>query len=169
MRVLAEAKSNVGANEDIPQEEEIPSVPLVAAIDGVRAPRQRRRKRLNLKADYESCDCEMCPIEDERDDAEEEADPPRAVRDPGQPTRVMIEEHNLTHIPFRPWCAACVLLVSPLFDGGIIGQLGALHLAATDARVALVLACTFLWKRASNPEDTHTTQHIKHTHTHTHT
>ena len=44
---------------------------------------------------------------------------------------------------YAPWCAACVLLVSPLFDGGVLGQLGALHLAATDARVALVLACTF--------------------------
>ena len=44
------------------------------------------------------------------DDGEdqEEAQQPRAVRDPGQPTQAMIDEHDLTHIPYRPWCDACV-------------------------------------------------------------
>jgi hypothetical protein len=32
----------------------------------------------------------------------------RAVRDPGQPTRREIDQHELTHLPFRPWCADCV-------------------------------------------------------------
>jgi hypothetical protein len=32
----------------------------------------------------------------------------RAVRDPGQPTRREIEQHELTHLPFRPWCIDCV-------------------------------------------------------------
>ena len=45
---------------------------------------------------------------DEDLEAEEEAERPRALRDPGKPTRVQIDEQNLTHIPFRPWCAACV-------------------------------------------------------------
>ena len=44
------------------------------------------------------------------DDGEdqEEAQQPRAVRDPGQPTQAMIDEHDLTHIPYRPWCDTCV-------------------------------------------------------------
>lgn len=36
-------------------------------------------------------------------------DPPvRAAPDPGQPTRAEREQHALTHLPFRPWCADCV-------------------------------------------------------------
>ena len=41
-------------------------------------------------------------------DAEEEAVQPRGARDPGQPTRAEREEHELTHIQYRPWCEACV-------------------------------------------------------------
>ena len=105
---MAKLEPSVEANENMKAEEETPCVPPIAAIDGVRVPRQRRRKRIDLKSDFKPCDCEMCPIDDEGDEAEEEADPPRAVRDPGQPTQAMIDEHNLSHIPFRPWCAACV-------------------------------------------------------------
>ena len=32
----------------------------------------------------------------------------RAVPDPGQPTREERARHDLTHLPFRPWCADCV-------------------------------------------------------------
>ena len=32
----------------------------------------------------------------------------RAARDPGQPTRAERAVHELTHLPFRPWCADCV-------------------------------------------------------------
>ena len=32
----------------------------------------------------------------------------RGVRDPGQPTREERARHDLTHLPFRPWCADCV-------------------------------------------------------------
>ena len=42
-------------------------------------------------------------------DAEEEAERPRGLRDPGRPSKSEIEEHEITHIPFRPWCRACVL------------------------------------------------------------
>ena len=38
----------------------------------------------------------------------EEAEVARGVRDPGQPTNSQREEHELTHCPFRAWCAACV-------------------------------------------------------------
>ena len=41
-------------------------------------------------------------------DAEEEAVQPRGARDPGQPTQADRDEHDLTHIPYRPWCEACV-------------------------------------------------------------
>jgi hypothetical protein len=37
-----------------------------------------------------------------------EAPAVRAVRDPGQPTRTERAAHELTHLPFRPWCADCV-------------------------------------------------------------
>jgi hypothetical protein len=42
------------------------------------------------------------------DEDEEESQQPRAIRDPGQPAQAMIDEHDLTHIPYRPWCEACV-------------------------------------------------------------
>ena len=42
-------------------------------------------------------------------EAEEEAQQPRALRDPGAPTSKEIAEHNLTHIPFRSWCPSCVV------------------------------------------------------------
>ena len=41
-------------------------------------------------------------------DAEEEAQQPRGFRDPGMPTPAQVAEHNLTHIPTRPWCTHCV-------------------------------------------------------------
>jgi hypothetical protein len=37
-----------------------------------------------------------------------EAPAVRGVRDPGQPTRDGGAAHDLTHLPFRPWCADCV-------------------------------------------------------------
>ena len=42
------------------------------------------------------------------DGAEEESRPQRSIKDPGQPTAAEVEEHNLTHIPYRPWCEYCV-------------------------------------------------------------
>ena len=41
-------------------------------------------------------------------DVEEEAERQRGLRDPGTPTKAEREEHDLTHIPYRPWCDACV-------------------------------------------------------------
>ena len=39
---------------------------------------------------------------------EEEAREPRVLRDPGAPTEAEVERHNMTHMPFRSWCPACV-------------------------------------------------------------
>ena len=55
--------------------------------------------------------CKPCdPVGEEIVDEEvqEEAEVQRPVTDPGQPTQAMIDEHDLTHSPFRPWCEACV-------------------------------------------------------------
>ena len=32
----------------------------------------------------------------------------RGLRDPGQPTKAEREQHELFHVPFRPWCKHCV-------------------------------------------------------------
>ena len=37
----------------------------------------------------------------------------RAVRDPGQTIREEREHHELTHLPFRPWCEHCVVGRAP--------------------------------------------------------
>ena len=39
---------------------------------------------------------------------QEEARQPEVLRDPGAPTQKEIEEHNVTHLPFRSWCQHCV-------------------------------------------------------------
>ena len=41
-------------------------------------------------------------------DIQEEAESQRALRDPGSPSKADREEHDLTHLPYRPWCDACV-------------------------------------------------------------
>ncbi len=52
-------------------------------------------------------------IEDEVDekdgdsDGEEEGQQAKAIRAPHEPTQQEIEEHELTHIPFRDWCVHC--------------------------------------------------------------
>ena len=38
----------------------------------------------------------------------EEARRPEVLRDPGAPTPKEVEEHNVTHMPFRSWCPHCV-------------------------------------------------------------
>ena len=37
-----------------------------------------------------------------------EARPPEVLRDPGAPTQREVEEHNITHLPFRSWWQYCV-------------------------------------------------------------
>eukprot|EP00969_Alexandrium_andersonii_P319376 14108652-Alexandrium_andersonii.AAC.1 len=38
----------------------------------------------------------------------QEAQKPRLMRRPEEPTRKEWEEHQLTHMPFRDWCPFCV-------------------------------------------------------------
>ncbi len=38
-----------------------------------------------------------------------EVEPVKVAADPGEPTDRQIEEHRMTHIPFRSWCRWCVL------------------------------------------------------------
>ena len=37
-----------------------------------------------------------------------EAEKAQVVKDPGMPTAREIAEHEITHLPHRSWCAACV-------------------------------------------------------------
>jgi ribosome-binding protein aMBF1 (putative translation factor) len=48
--------------------------------------------------EYAEIVCEDC----------EEVRKAQAMRDPGSPTTQEVEEHNITHLPFRGWCPACV-------------------------------------------------------------
>ena len=39
---------------------------------------------------------------------EDEGRKVRQIRDPGQPTQEEVDEHELTHCPYKPWCSHCV-------------------------------------------------------------
>ena len=39
---------------------------------------------------------------------EDEAKVPKQLKDPRTPSRREVEEHNLTHLPFRDWCPYCI-------------------------------------------------------------
>ena len=43
----------------------------------------------------------------DQEDINIEARRPKSLRSPSQPTPAQIEEHNLTHQPFRSWCPIC--------------------------------------------------------------
>ena len=45
---------------------------------------------------------------DIEDQAEEESEVQRPLQDPGMPTRWEILDHNVTHMPSRPWWPHCV-------------------------------------------------------------
>ena len=47
-------------------------------------------------------------FEEQTDEEEEEAAQPKLLRDPGDPSPQEIAEHNVTHMPYRAWCAHCV-------------------------------------------------------------
>ena len=46
--------------------------------------------------------------EDVRCEDEEEGAVPKKIANPRAPTKYEVEQHNLTHIPFRNWCPSCV-------------------------------------------------------------
>ena len=45
-------------------------------------------------------------LDDENEERESESLP--KLRDPGQPSKEEVEEHNLSHLPHRSWCEICV-------------------------------------------------------------
>ena len=56
---------------------------------------------------------EVCGMDGEefRDielEVENESEEARVFRDPGAPTEIEIEQHNVTHLSFRAWCRSCV-------------------------------------------------------------
>ena len=61
-----------------------------------------------VRPDVVSGEEEFRDIELEVDKEEDEALEPRVLRDPGAPTEAEVERHNVTHLPFRSWCPACV-------------------------------------------------------------
>ena len=60
--------------------------------------------------DHEQVESERDTIELEPDYKEqvEEARAARVPADPGRPTKKEVDEHNASHIPYRPWCPHCV-------------------------------------------------------------
>ena len=56
--------------------------------------------------------CGICGVNDEMDsDADDEnigAIKVKAVKNVYLPSQLEIDEHNLTHLPFRDWCPYCV-------------------------------------------------------------
>ena len=46
--------------------------------------------------------------DDENDTEDKTSMPPRMLSSPSMPSRQEIQEHNVTHIPFRSWCPFCV-------------------------------------------------------------
>ena len=67
-------------------------------------------RREDDKLEWEDLICAPCEDPDSIDaDVDLEAEDQRAATDPRQPTQAQREEHNLTHLPFRSWCRACLL------------------------------------------------------------
>ena len=65
------------------------------------------------QANWEDWDLVMCePCRDvnplEESGADEEGENPKVLRDPGLPSKKARDEHDVTHIPYRSWCAHCV-------------------------------------------------------------
>jgi hypothetical protein len=65
----------------------------------------------NEKTDEFGEDDEMPHLEGESEDEGQnprEGREAKVMRDPGAPTQSEIYKHNMTHVPFRSWCPACV-------------------------------------------------------------
>ena len=67
----------------------------------------------NDDSEFDMFECKPCdPVAEDVQEAVEgegeEVHRERPLRDPGQPTQEMIDEHEVTHMDFRSWCAACV-------------------------------------------------------------
>ena len=53
-----------------------------------------------INEESEEFRCKPCGVE--------EAEVPRMMKAPGTPSQKEVEEHELTHCPFRSWCDHCV-------------------------------------------------------------
>ena len=65
----------------------------------------------SLPESVSPCGVEACVdgmSEESSDERENGARVLRRVQDPKAPTQAEMEEHNMTHIPYRSWCAHCV-------------------------------------------------------------
>ena len=57
----------------------------------------------------------MAPLEDEAEtgevniEEEEEAAPLKHAPDPAQPSEEEVENHRVSHYPFRTWCKWCIM------------------------------------------------------------
>ena len=47
-------------------------------------------------------------MEEERDEEQEEGERPKKIRTDSKPSKEEVEEHMLTHMPYRSWCEHCV-------------------------------------------------------------
>ena len=52
---------------------------------------------------------EVCSNDEEDDESEAEARIAVGRKSPKMPTKLEIEEHNRTHLPYRVWCKHCVM------------------------------------------------------------
>jgi hypothetical protein len=81
-------------------------------IDPIRPLCNSETAIVNKDDDVENEDEKELPdlLEDDPDDDDggNEARKVKALRDPGAPTQIEIDLHNVTHLPFRPWCPSCV-------------------------------------------------------------
>ena len=72
---------------------------------------QRKQQQTQIKSIRPSVHNEILDAsedEDTRHDMEMGARAPRKVQDPKLPNQAEIDEHNLTHLPYRSWCTHCV-------------------------------------------------------------
>ena len=66
-----------------------------------------------------------------------EAEPLRIAQSPQKPSAADVEEHRVTHIPYRSWCRECV-------EGKALGEQRGHAKDACDSKVAVVgVDCSF--------------------------
>ena len=79
-----------------------------AAVQGSRETDEATSGRMQLEESDQGA-AERDSGESEGEEAiEEEAEVVKATRDPGSLTKEELEEHRLTHYPYRCWCPHCV-------------------------------------------------------------
>ena len=74
----------------------------------------REVERQGRQIGRQTCKCELCGMEMEEEERgeqaegqEEEGRAAKPLAQPRTPSRRIVEEHELTHIPYRSWCVHC--------------------------------------------------------------